>query len=260
MKKYCIIGEDERSNYLRKMYLNSKIRIVDFKEADYIIAQIPFTRDGIYLTDTNIKCDEFISNIKGKILFTGVLKDEIKVKLDKVKYYDLMEIDEVAILNAIPTAEGALLKAIENSDITIHGANCLVMGYGRIGKVLTNMLKALGANVYCEARKARDLAYIDMYGYKKVPIERLDEYIPNMDYIFNTIPVKLLDKDKLKLVNKDTLIIDLASNPGGVDLVVAKQIGINVIWALSLPTKVAPRSAAKYLKDAIDRIIEESQL
>ena len=64
MEKYCIVGTDDRSNYIRKLYINENINIVDFEEADYIISSVPFTRDLIHLTSTNIKCDEFIEKIK----------------------------------------------------------------------------------------------------------------------------------------------------------------------------------------------------
>lgn len=257
MKSYCIVGEDSRSKYIRKLYIDSGVKIADYENADYIIAPIPFTRDLVYITDTTIKCDEFINKIEGKVLFTGAVKEEIKSKFKNVKYYDLMEMDEIAILNAIPTSEGAILKAIENSDITIHGSNCLVLGYGRIGKVLSSMLKGIGANVYSEARKERDLALIDALGYNKVEIDKIDEYIPKMNYIFNTIPIVLLDEKRLNLVKKDAVIVDLSSSPGGVDFVKAKELGINVIWALSLPSKIAPKTAAIYLKESIDKLISQ---
>ncbi|MDD3304240.1 MAG: dipicolinate synthase subunit DpsA [Clostridia bacterium] len=260
MKKYCIIGDDNRSNYIRKIYTDLGVKITDYFKADYVIAPIPFSRDGIRITDTTINCEEFITAIEDKILFTGAIKESIKKKLKNIKYYDLMEMDDVAILNAIPTAEGAILKAIENSDITIHGSNCLVMGYGRIGKILASMLKGIGANVYCEARKKKDLAFIEAYGYHKVALEDINNCLSHMDYIFNTIPIQLLDEQRLHLVKKDTIIIDLASAPGGIDLKKAKELGLNVIWALSLPGKVAPKTAAIYLKDIIDKIIKEESL
>ena len=129
------------------------------------------------------------------------------------------------------------------------------MGYGRIGKVLANMLKGINAKVYCEARNKEDIAFIQTMGYNSVYIDELNSYLPKMDYIFNTIPVRLIDEKNIKYINKECTIIDLASAPGGVDFDLANKMGLNVIWALSLPSKVAPKSAAKYLKEAIDNII-----
>lgn len=257
MEKYCIVGTDDRSNYIRKLYINENINIVDFEEADYIISSVPFTRDLIHLTSTNIKCDEFIEKIKGKTLFTGAVKEEIKPKLKDVTYYDLMRIDEVATLNAIPTAEGAICEAIKNSNTVLSGKNVLVMGYGKVGKVLSQKLNGIGCNVYCEARKESDLAMIEAMGYNSIHLNTLDNYLNDMDYIFNTIPLMMLNEERLRLLKEDVLIIDLASNPGGVNFDIANKLNRKVVWSLSLPSKVAPKSAAIYLKSTIDRIIKE---
>lgn len=257
MYNICVLGDDKRSKFLRRMYIDSGYKMVDYKKSDVIIAPIPFSRDGIKINGENINVDIFLSQIKGKILLSGAFLEEIKEKMHDIKYFDLMKEENVAILNAIPTAEGAIFEAIKNTDTTICGSNCLVMGYGRIGKILSKMLKGIGANVYCEARKEKDLAFIQAMGYNKVNINNLDDVLPNMDYIFNTIPVVLLNESKLKLLKEDALIIDLASNPGGVDFEKASKLGVNVVWSLSLPSKIAPKTAACYLKDAIDKIIKE---
>lgn len=259
MKKYCIIGEDARSMYLRKMYMSEGKEIVDYNKADYIIAPIPFSRDGVKITGEIINCNELINSIQNKVLFTGAISNNIKEKLSNVKYYDLMDLDEVAVMNAIPTAEGAIYEAIKNSNITLSGSNVLVTGYGRIGKILCEMLKGLNTKVYCEARNKKDIAFIEAMGYNSIYIDDLNSYLPKMDYIFNTIPVVLLNESNLKYINKECTIIDLASAPGGIDFELAKSMNLNVIWALSLPSKVAPKSAAKYLKDAIDDIIEKGE-
>ena len=254
MNKFYVIGCDDRSNYVRMLYSDN---IVDIDDAKFIIAPIPFSRDGVRINGENIYVDDFIESIKGKTLFSGAFLKDIEKKLTNVKYYDLMKIDSMAILNAIPTAEGAIYETIKNSYTTLCGSNCLIMGYGRIGKVLAKMLNGIGANVYCEARKEKDLALIQAMGYNEVNISNLKSVLPNMDYIFNTIPVVLLDEGNLKLVKQDALIIDLASTPGGVDFDMANKLGVNVVWALSLPSKVAPKSAAKYIKETIDKIMEE---
>ena len=65
---------------------------------------------------------------------------------------------------------------------------------------------------------------------------------------------RLLNKERLDILKKDVLIVDLASVPGGVDFTAAKELGLNVVWALSLPSKCAPKSAARYLKEEIESI------
>ena len=145
---------------------------------------------------------------------------------------------------------------MEETTYTLENSKVLVLGFGRVGKILCNRLNKLGLDVYCEARKETDLAWIKAYGYKEVPIEKLKENVCKMDIIFNTIPFKILDKNLLILMNNQTLIIDLASYPGGVDFDAAKKLGIKAILASALPGKVAPNTTAEYIKDYIYRKIK----
>lgn len=256
MKKLAVLGTDKRSNYLRSFYLKEVVRLYNYKDADIVIAPIPFSKDGIKINSENIEIETFVKDVKNKILITGAVFDNVKSKLDGINYYDIMNEESLSFLNAIPTAEGAIFEAMKNSDTTICNSNCLVMGYGRIGKVLSKMLKGIGANVYCEARNKKDLAFIQAMGYNKLDINKLDKVIPDMDYIFNTIPVVLLNEEMLKFVKKDALIIDLASTPGGVDFEKAREMDLNVVWALALPSKIAPKTAAIYVKNTIDSLFE----
>lgn len=141
--------------------------------------------------------------------------------------------------------------AMEKSRITLNNSNCLILGFGRIGKILSKMLSGIGANVYCEARKNSDIAWIKSFGYTPINLEDLDEYLYKFDFIFNTIPHLILDAKRLELINKECLLIDLASKPGGIDFQKANEMGLQTEWALALPGKVAPKTAAKYLYDVI---------
>lgn len=161
------------------------------------------------------------------------------------------------IPNAVPTAEGAIEIAIAETPFTIHGSKSLVLGYGKIGKILSKDLYALGAQTYVEARKYADLAMIEGHGYEPLPLDNLKDHIHEFDIIFNTIPSLILDDEILAKVKKDALIIDLASKPGGIDFDAAKSYGLKVIWALSLPGKIAPVSSGAIIKDTIINIIKE---
>ena len=177
MIKMCFVGGDKRINYLKKLY--EKELTSDIMEADYIIFPIPFSKDGIHITGI----DEAILKCANKNVFSGGISQDIRKKLEEnnISYVDLMELDEVAILNAIPTAEGAILKAMDKTEITIHNANVLVLGFGRIGKILANKLKGLNANVFCEARSKKDLAHIEALGYNVVELNCLDGFLKEMD-------------------------------------------------------------------------------
>ena len=165
-----------------------------------------------------------------------------------------MEKEEVAILNAISTAEGAIEVAISNTEKVLHGSNILILGFGRIGKVLAKKLEGLSAKVTCAARKNEDFAWIRAYGYNTENINDLGENLSKYDLIINTVPYLIINKERLEYIKKDCLLIDLASNPGGIDFKEAEAMNIKCIWALALPGKVAPVTTAEILKDAIYNI------
>ena len=146
---------------------------------------------------------------------------------------------------------------MEETEITLHGSNILVLGFGRVGKILAKMLDGIGAKVDCEARRDEPLAWIKAYGYNPVRLEDIDKNLGKYDTIINTVPSILLDEERLKLLKKQCLIIDLASTPGGVDKKAAKELGIKLVWALSLPGKVAPATSAEYIKETVYNIINE---
>lgn len=233
------------------------------ENSDIIIGPIPISSDNTHIntpfSDKLLTIDEFSLKITGKKLIAGSIKPELYQLNDNkdIEIIDILNREELAVLNAISTAEGAIQIAMDESIRTIHGSNVLILGYGRIGRVLAKMLEGIGANVYCEARKNIDLAWIKAYGYKPVHENELSKSLSKYDIIMNTIPAMILDEKKLKKVKKECLIIDLASNPGGVDRTVAKKLKLKTIWALTLPGKVAPLTSAEFIKDAIYNIFEE---
>lgn len=223
-----------------------------------VISSIPLSQDGNTIVapfcETKIELKDLEYCLKDKRFVAGKIPQNIKNN-NEIQAMDILENEEYAILNAIATAEGAIQIAMEEYPKTISGSKILVMGFGRIGKILAKMLQGIGAKVYCEARKNEDLAYIQGYGYRTVNLNDLARFLPEFDIIINNIPVQILDKKMLDLVKEDILIIDLASKPGGVDFEYAKSQNIKTIWALGLPGKVAPESAAVYIKQTLQNIL-----
>ena len=246
---------------------------------DVVISSMPLTKDNkkVYtpLSKKELSLEELREIAKEKKLIAGKIpnnfefmenkidkttfKENLNIKktqLKEIKCFDFLKDEATTILNTIPTAEGAIQIAMEETDYTITDMKALVIGFGRVGKILSNMLRNLGLEVYCEARKDTDLAWIRGYGYKPIPLEDLKNNLCKMDIIFNTVPFQILDKSTLILVNRNTLIIDLASFPGGVDYKIADKLGIKAILASALPGKVAPNTAATYLKDFVYKAIK----
>lgn len=226
-----------------------------------VIGPIPLSSDRRNLSTPfgrkNVSIEEFITVLKGKHLIAGNINIKEQLDESEISFTDLLKREEFNVLNAIATAEGTIQIAMEETQRTLHGSDVLVMGFGRTGKVLSNMLNGIGTNVYCEARKDEDIAWIKAYGYNPVHLNDLDEYLGKFDIIINTIPFQILDKEKLQLLKKEVVIIDLASNPGGVDRRAAKELDVKLIWALSLPGKVAPCTSAEFIKETLYHVLED---
>ena len=293
---FLVIGGDKRISFLAKKLLSDGnnvrtfanevdgIKEIDQKEniKDYnyniVISSMPLTKDNenVYapLSNKKVTLEELKSFSKGKILIAGKITKDFE-KMNKanenniileesnnsknensIKCYDILKDEVTTILNTIPTAEGAIQIAMEETAYTLSNKKVLILGFGRVGKTLANMLSKFGAQVYCEARKETDLAWIKAYGYNPVPLENLKNNLCKMNIIFNTIPTQILDKSTLILLNKETLIIDLASTPGGVDYEVARKLGIKAMLAQALPGKVAPATCAEYLRDFVCKVIK----
>ena len=163
-------------------------------------------------------------------------------------------------MNAVSTIEGSLEIAMHETDTTIFGSNVLVIGFGRLGKVAANRFAAMGGNVTVTARKKSDLAWINVGGYKAINTKDIHKYIGSYNIIINTVPHLVLGEKELARADKSVVIIDLASQPGGTDFEYAAKKGIKAIAALSLPGKVAPKSAAMVIFDTISGIIDEYNL
>ena len=225
----------------------------ELRHYPYIIGPIPFSKDGkcvfTPMCNSYISIEQFFLAASNSYVLGSVLRPSMRQLFEThhIAYCDIMEMNEIAILNAIPTAEGAIQYAMENSEITLHNSRCLVLGYGRCGKILANKLLALGAHVAVEARSTKDLAFISTYGYQPIALDELSIYLHEFDFIFNTIPVQILTPDLIDLFNPEVVYIELASVPGGIDINYCQNKGITHIPAPSLPGIVAPKTAADIL-------------
>jgi dipicolinate synthase subunit A len=232
--------------------------------ADCIVLPIPMTLDHGALNAPALRHPPAATEIwqmtrAGQVLAGGRIPEALRQAgaARGFAVWDVLTRDDFAVRNAVPTAEGALQIAMENMPITLHGARCLVVGYGRIGKVLSRRLRSLGAQVTSSARRQADLAWIEIEGGRAVPTQALEAALGECDAVFNTVPAPVLTQDRLKLLPPGCLCIDLASAPGGVDFDAAHRLGLHCIWALSLPGKVAPRTANLILRDTLYHIMME---
>jgi dipicolinate synthase subunit A len=170
-----------------------------------------------------------------------------------------MERDDIAIYNSIPTAEGTVMMAIQHTDITIHNANVAVLGLGRVGMTVARTFAALGANVKVGARESQHLARITEMSMKPFHTSNMIEELRDVDVCVNTIPDLVVTANVLTEMPMNTLIIDLASKPGGTDFRYAEKRGMKALLAPGLPGIVAPKTAGQILANVLAKLLQEEQ-
>lgn len=230
---------------------------------DYFILPAPYTRDkeNIFspLSETPVPIADILKFRPPKGIFAGAcdgLKEKISLK-DSIKIYDLLLNEEYNILNAVATAEAAISIAIKNTSFNINNSEILVVGYGKIGKVLSKILKGMGANVTVAARKKADRAYAENYDLKAIHTDDISDEACKYKIIFNTAPKLLINRDIIKNLNKDCLIIDLASAPGGTDFDSCDKYKIKAVHALGLPGKYSPLTSGEITAKIILNLIKD---
>ena len=236
------------------------------ERADCVILPLPAAGEAgmlnAPLSDRKVPLAAVVQAMRpGQILCGGKLTTELQQLAQErdIAVFDYFAREELAVKNAIPTAEGAIQIAMEELPTTLFGSRVLVIGFGRLGKLLAHRLKGLGARVTVSARSYQDLAWIEAYGYCAERTDQLEGWLCNYDLIVNTVPALVLGEAELEDLSPDCLVIDLASRPGGVDFESAAVLGIKAIWALSLPGKVAPVTSGKIIRDTIYHILQEAE-
>lgn len=226
--------------------------------SDVIVGPVPFSKTQLTINSSieakDLEMKNFLSHIKAShIIFGGAITPCVKLYCDvrSIKYFDFMQNEEVAILNAIATAEGTIAEAIKRSPVNLSGSTCLVLGYGKCGSVLAAKLKGLDANVCVCARRVDALAQAKAAGFETLPFDSLKNSLHEFLFIFNTIPAQYFDESLLKEVLQDATLIDISSNPGCFDLDAASKLGIKTALCLGLPGKYAPKTSGLILTEAL---------
>lgn len=262
MKKITIIGGDNRLKIVKNRLCELGYSVDtlglfendngDFSNSQIIILPVPTTKDSktvfTPLTHRVINLEEIAANTTNEQLI--LCCNYLFQNKNSVDYGAL---DSYALLNAVPTAEGAIKIAIENTDFTLWNSKILVIGFGRVGKILAQRLKALGSKVTVSARKPSHFAELSALGFDYINTENLNSSPLNYDIIINTVDVKVIADNSLKTCVAP-LLLDLSSL-GGFDLEKAREYGKTAIKAPGLPGKIAPLTAADILSNTITHII-----
>lgn len=259
----AFFGEDARADGL---LLHSSLAEA-LERADIAVLPLPVSVDGKNLNAPFLKGEQISlaklvalpSNVKTVV--GGRIPEETAKALENksVQVIDYFKSEAFQIENAYTTSEAAISIAMNNLRRNIRGATFAITGYGRIARTLTELLLKLGASVCVLARKESDRAWAELAGASSKRIDRQSvmSLTSGYDIIFNTVPTWLFFEDFLSEVDEKTLIIDLASAPGGVDVSAAKKLSSRVLWAASLPGKYAPESAGELIANCILNIMAE---
>ena len=284
--KFAVIGGDRRSAALAELLYDDGHRVRSFAleqaalspeigresclqgcvyGADCVLLPCPAERDGYLsapLSEESIPMPRLLEGLwPGQVLLGGRLSEETLTAARKGKLLtaDLLRQPELAVGNAALTAEGALCRLMEHSERSLWRSRVLVLGWGRIGSILTRRLQGLGALVSVAARGRRDRAMAEALGCRAFAYEELEHCLGDMDFLVNTVPARVLPEGMLCLVRPDALLLELASAPGGFDRELAQNIGLQVLSAPGLPGETAPLSAAELLKKAVYAAMEEME-
>ena len=226
-----------------------------------IVLPVPLSEDG-RLRGTSLPLGELWPRLDpARNVYAGAVPAAERARAESLGLHivDYFTDEALTVKNAVPTAEGALAVAMEHLSVTLHGTPCLVVGFGRIGKLLARDLAALGAEVGVSARRADDLAWIGALGYMPLHTEHLSGTLGAFRVIFNTVPAMVLREEHLRELRRDCVLIELASKPG-IDTDAARLLGLDHVKAGGLPGKVAPETAARAIQDTLYRIWEDEKL
>lgn len=255
---------------LEKANLPERIGIIekteDFEKAGNVILPLPVCDSEGFLkapfSEEKIKVSEIVEHLpEDSVLMGGLIPKELvsAAKTKGINLFDYYYREEFSVRNAALTAEAAAAKLLEMLSESISTVPVLILGHGRIGRLLSAILKALDAKVTVAARRFSELAWIRSEGMTPLEFRLLDEEIGKFKVVFNTVPAPVLTKEKLVLMDRNAIIIDLASEPCGTDFSAAKELGITAEKALGLPGKFAPKTAGEIIKDTVLNILAEME-
>ena len=259
----CAIGFDSGSEFSEHVeQLHSLSQLKD--APDVLVLPMPVTNNGLTLnaplTREKLMLTHLLDLCHKHSLVLGGKADErvlLACAERELDFADYLEREEFAVLNAVPTAEGALQIVLTELPVALSGQRVLITGYGKVARLCHRVFAGAGAQVTVAARSCRDLAWAEAYGAHCLPLCCMERMLRKYRVILNTVPARLFGERELSMLDSDTLLIDLASAPGGIDYAAAEELGLRAIQALSLPGKTAPVTAAAIIDKTIGNILAE---
>ena len=257
-KRFAVVGSDARQAAAGRALARAGYQMCGAEQvalAEYILLPLP-------LDAARTPLAELLRAAKpGALALGGKISPQAKAiaKEAGVELVDYFARQELTIYNAIPTAEGCIGILLRERQRTLWGAGILLLGFGPVGQALGVRLTALGAAVTVAVRRPEQRALAESLGMRAAPLAKLAALAPAFDTVVNTVPAQVVTKPVLAQLRPGSLIIDLASKPGGTDFDEARRLGCKAIHALSLPAACAPETAGEAVARTVLTILRERE-
>ncbi len=291
--KFCIVGGDMRQVYLAEYLINkgfevslcgidkSRVSGISLKRAraaihppesaipgsNVLVLPIPISLDGFHISTplagsrVNFEINDILDMAdRSTVIVGGYVSDYMRSHIEerKMQIFDYNDSDAFQIRNSVSTAEGALEIAMRELSVTVRGTDAAVLGYGRCGRTLASLLRAVGANVTVGARSESALAWAETEGCTPCKLTDFQGIAGKFPVVFNTVPYPVIGTPILNSLMPEALIIDIASLPGGIDPTADIPDSLTVIYAGGLPGRTSPKSAGEIVGQSIlDKLYSE---
>ncbi len=290
--RIAVLGGDRRQLFLLRYLLERGYRVTSWglgeegrnlfptytaptleaalKEAHVLVLPFPVSVDGVRLRcplekeELSIRLSILLDGFQGEQILGGRLPEAFVHSMIPrgITPVDYATAEPLLLKNAMLTAEGAISLAMEKLPVALDGSCVAVIGYGRIGSLLADRLRGLGAHVLVYARREASLTLASLCHHTPVALRCEEAYeclkhLPSScRVVFNTVPECLFSREVLSAYPKECLFVDLASAPGGIDRTAADGLGIPWIWGTALPGRYAPESAGIALAQTVEHLLE----
>ena len=215
-----------------------------------VILPLPVSKDGFTVfsdKNLNLKLSDLYDKIQPfQRLYGAGMKD-----IPDCIAYDFMKNSTFKFINACFTAQGTLRLMFENTDSYIIGKKALIIGFGDVATTLALMLSKLGFKVITAMRKADKRLEAETFGYKPIGIDEIINVMDDCDYIFGTVPARILTENHISKMKDDSIYIELASSPFTADKSIFEIYSKNYIFGGGLPGKYLPKATAELMADYI---------
>ena len=252
---------DEEKNGVTPENTENGVTLETALNADAVILPVPLCKpDGILnCPGAELSVSEILPRFRqSQTILAGLIPTEIARQAEQagLSLIDYMNYEPMAIANAAATADAALCVMLRETREPLTRKRCMVLGFGRIGKLMCQRLRGVGADVAAAARNPDDRAWIRALGLPALDASQLAGRLRDFQMVCNTIPAPILDADALRELPPDCFLLDLASKPG-IDSEAASRLGLPLVWARGLPGRIVPRGAAAILRDTALHFLKE---